>query len=75
LAQLIVSLIIIALGAAFSFKARGVRDWIERRYDSPRITRHVHMRGYLLSIRLVGIGWLAFGLFILSGVIAGPNSN
>lgn len=72
---MIIPLVLIALGAAFAFKARGVRGWLERLYDNPRITRHMNMRGYLLSMRLVGTGWLALGLFILGAMIVVPHSN
>ncbi|MBV1691886.1 hypothetical protein KRR38_30530 [Novosphingobium sp. G106] len=54
-----------ALGAAFMVKAATIRDAIARRYDNPRITAHLHMRGYVLSLRLVGTGWFLFGGAIL----------
>jgi hypothetical protein len=63
------------LGAAFLFKGRAVRDWIIRFYKNDRITRHLAMPGWLLSMRLVGLGWLIFGLVVIVAGIRTSISN
>jgi hypothetical protein len=51
---------LVAFGALLLFKAQWLRDRMVALYHHPRITRHLHMRGYIISMRLVGGGLMAF---------------
>ena len=57
-------------GAALAIKARTVRDGIMRLYNHPRITRHVTLPGYVLSLRLVGAGLCVLMLAFLIANLA-----
>jgi hypothetical protein len=56
---------IAALGLGLLFRVQALRNWLMKLYADPRITRHLQIPGYVLSMRLVGAGWFAFGIFIL----------
>ena len=57
---MIIVAFLVAFGALLLFKARWLRDRMVALYRNPKITQHLHMRGYVLSMRLVGGGLLAF---------------
>ena len=56
--------VIAAMGLGLVLRAGTFRNWLIRLNANPRMTRHLQMRGYVLSMRLVGAGWLAFGTFV-----------
>jgi hypothetical protein len=63
----LIAVAIAASGLGLLFRGQAIRDWSIRLYANPQITRHLQMPGYVLSMRLVGAGWFAFGVFILIG--------
>jgi hypothetical protein len=62
----LIAVAIAALGLGLLFRAQAIRNSLVKLYANPRITRHLQIPGYVLSMRLVGAGWFAFGIFILS---------
>jgi hypothetical protein len=62
----LIAVVIAALGLGLLFRAQAIRNWLVKLYANPQITQHLQMPGYVLSMRLVGAGWFAFGIFILS---------
>jgi len=62
----LIAVAIAASGLGLLFRAQAIRNWLIELYADPRITAHLQIPGYVLSMRLVGAGWLAFGVFIFS---------
>lgn len=55
-----------AAGVLMTFKAEGIRNWLVGVYKNQQVARHLRMRGFVSSMRLVGIGWTAFALVPLT---------
>lgn len=72
---LIFPLLFAVVGMAMALKAAALRTWLIGVYDNPRITRHLNMPGYLLSMRLVGAFWVVFASVILVSAVAHQISN
>ena len=72
---LVFPLLLAIAGLAMALKAAAMRTWLIGVYDNPRITRHLNMPGYLLSMRLVGAGWFVFASAFLVSAVAHQISN
>lgn len=65
----LLGLAVAAAGLGLVLRAATFRNWLIRLYANPQMTRHLQMRGYVLSMRLVGAGWFVFGAFLAFGAL------
>jgi hypothetical protein len=57
-------------GAAMAFRAQAILGGVARFYRNDAISGHIQTPPFILGLRLVGCGWMAFAAITLVGSIA-----